>query len=66
MSTSRPRFGYLALLPVAAVLATMACCLSFIWNVLLLRTQLALHLNDLGKFYYDARAFAADPSWDIR
>ena len=30
-----------------------------VWNGLLLRAMQHLHLNDLGKFYYDAQAFLA-------
>ena len=28
-----------------------------VWNGLLLRVMQYLHLNDLGKFYFDAQAF---------
>jgi len=38
-------------------LVALAFYLVFTWNVLLLHTQSLLHLNDLGKFYYDAQAF---------
>jgi hypothetical protein len=56
---SRPRvLASLSLVLSATVLFTLGSCVSFSWNALLLRKQLELHLNDLGKFYYDARAFA--------
>ena len=53
MSTEKPRSGYLLLLLLAPILVTVVGCLSFAWNTSLLQTQLKLHLNDLGKFYYE-------------
>jgi hypothetical protein len=31
--------------------------IALFWNAIMLRSMWELHLNDLGKFYYDARAF---------
>lgn len=36
--------------------------LALVWNTLLLRVMQQLHLNDLGKFCYDARASAHAPN----
>lgn len=38
---------------------------ALLWNSMLLGIMQRLHLNDLGKFYYDARAFlAGDPMYE--
>ncbi len=45
------------------ILIVLGVALGFLiataWNAILLHTMWRLHLNDLGKFYYDAQAFVS-------
>src|SRR5262249_19629221 len=40
-----------------AITLSVLCVAAFVWDSVLLRVMVSLHMNDFGRFYYSARAF---------
>src|SRR5262249_13076465 len=40
-----------------AIALSLLCVVAFVWDAMLMRVMISLHMNDFGRFYYSARAF---------